>query len=490
VWVEGILMVKNLDIVKVAGKNFTAYSLFLQKIAVQDGYLSIELSTVAENPFITGIEVFYSSWMSNRTMAPNVVGVPVKTPSSIPLSTKAPYTKAPMFPVPVAASPVGRWVEVNASASITARHEACFVMVDNPKVGRKAYLVGGRGIKNTDVYDPITRIWTTKQKPPIEIHHIQCVAAAGLLWVMAAWTGSYPKETNAPNVYVYDPALNQWYNKTALPLSRRRGSAAVIVSHDQTKIYVSHGNSGGHELADFATSLGYLDVYNIATDTWDALSDDAPHPRDHTGGAMIQNRICIAGGRNGGEITWPEVAPTDCYNLDNGIWEVEASIPQTRSGSSYGKTCDGKLIVAGGEGNSSTFDRVDVFNGTTWNTIDNLVVARHGTGLAVDCVCNQIHIASGSASAGSGLEIQSVETYFPNGIDTPCRAPITTAPVYTKQPAVISPIIKAPASPTIIIPPPKPSQTIPTVGPPTFQEILINCGGKFFLRSRESSFIQ
>jgi hypothetical protein len=167
-----------------------------------------------------------------------------------------------------------------------------------------------------------------------------------------------------------------------------------------------------HETGNHAVSLGYLDVYDIATDSWTALSDDAPNPRDRTGGAMINGKICVAGGRNGGEIGWPAVAATDCYDLSSGTWSEEADIPQVRAGSSYGTTCDGKLMVAGGEGAGQAWNNVDIFDGATWASIDSLNVGRHGSGLAVDCVCNQIHIASGSVEQGGAPEVTSMESYF------------------------------------------------------------------------------
>jgi hypothetical protein len=316
----------------------------------------------------------------------------------------------------------GRWIEVNSNAPINQRHEACFVLVDNPKAGRRGYLLGGRGIKDNDIYNPRTRVWSKGARPPLELHHMQCVAAQGKIWIMAPWTGNYPQETNTPNAYMYDPATNTWQNKTALPLDRRRGSTAVIVSADETKIYVSHGTIGGHELSNFATARPFLDVYDIATDSWTPLSSSAPNPRDHTGGALINGRLCIAGGRNGAELNWPDVAPTDCYNLTSGNWTVEANIPQVRSGASYGTTCDGRLMIAGGEGGGRAWQNVDIFDGKSWTTIANLTFGRHGSGLAVDCVCNMIHIASGSLTERAGFESKSVETYFPTGYDTPCTA--------------------------------------------------------------------
>lgn len=180
--------------------------------------------------------------------------------------------------------PVGRWIEIDENATgIFERHEACFVTVGD----RYAYLVGGRHWGPINIFDLVNRTWTAGRTPPIKLHHMQCVAAQGKLWIVAAWTGGFPREPNAPFVYVYDPAEDLWSTRTPLPLERRRGSSAVVVSEDETKIYVSHGGRGGHETADHAEDLPYLDVYDIASDSWTALSDDVPHPRGKNRSAVI-----------------------------------------------------------------------------------------------------------------------------------------------------------------------------------------------------------
>ena len=229
------------------------------------------------------------------------------------------------------------------------------------------------------------------------------------------------------NVQIYNTTTNVWSTKAGLPEPRRRGGAAAVLVGDQ--IYVSHGNRGGHETANFSVSLGWLDYYDISEDQWYTNLPDAPHPRDHTGGALVNGRICVAGGRDGGQLNFFDkvVLPTDCYDPVTGTWSVEANIPNGRAGSSYGTSCDGKLMIAGGEGGSKTASKqawanVDVFDGTSWTSIDSLTVARHGSGLAVDCVCQQIHIASGAATLGGRFEITSVETFFPNGVDVACPA--------------------------------------------------------------------
>ena len=212
-----------------------------------------------------------------------------------------------------------------------------------------------------------------------------------------------------------------------MPEHRRRGGAAAVLVGD--KIYVSHGNRGGHETGNFSTSLNWLDYYDITEDRWYTNLTDAPHPRDHVGGGLVNGRICVAGGRDGGDIDFfaKVTLPTDCYDPATCTWSVEADIPFGRAGSSYGTTCDGKLMVAGGEGGTKAaakgaWTNVDVFDGMSWTSIDSLNIPRHGSGLAVDCICQQIHIASGARTQGGRYEITSVETLFPNGVDVPCPA--------------------------------------------------------------------
>lgn len=309
---------------------------------------------------------------------------------------------------------------IDNNATIDARHEACFVMA-----GRKAILIGGRGEKLVDIYDPVNRTWSVGKSPPVDtVHHMQCVSIDEKVYIVAAYTGGYPYEPNLGMILVYDLKADTWEEKTPLPESRRRGSAAVVAVG--RKLYVSHGSIGGHEQeeGDKVKVVGWLDYYDIDTDTWTVGTlPDAPHPRDHTGGALVNDRyICVSGGRDGGTHTWPEVAETDCFDLQTETWSTEADIPQMRAGSAYGTSCDGKLIVAGGEGFGQAWQQVDVFDGTTWETMDSMVEPRHGTGLAVDCECRQIHIASGAGKEGGGPELFSIETYFFGGEDQPCLA--------------------------------------------------------------------
>ena len=62
-------------------------------------------------------------------------------------------------------------------------------------MGRRFYLLGGRGEKPVNVYDPATNTWSEVSKPPIEIHHFQSVVYENRIWVLGALTRGYPDET-------------------------------------------------------------------------------------------------------------------------------------------------------------------------------------------------------------------------------------------------------------------------------------------------------
>lgn len=303
------------------------------------------------------------------------------------------------------------WSILSASGSLTQRHEASFVKANN----NKAYLVGGRGIQPVDILDLATNTWSSGASSPIELHHTQAVYLDGKIWVLAAWTGNYPNEQNVDSIYVYDIKDNKWSTKKHLPEKRRRGSAAAAVY--QGKIVIAMGNRGGH--GPQSTTLGWMDMYDPATDSWNSDFPDAPNARDHTGGAIINGKFCVAGGRDGSSADFSKsaIAPTNCYDFASGSWDTKASIPEPRSGSSYGLSCDGKLIVAGGEGSGKAFNRVDYFDGESWSSKPTYMSkARHGSGVVVgNCKCGNLYVASGSGAQGGSPELSSTEIYSPDG---------------------------------------------------------------------------
>jgi hypothetical protein len=88
----------------------------------------------------------------------------------------------------------------------------------------KGYLLGGRVQTNVCEYDPSTQNWNCMRAvPPNKLHHMQCVAVGDEIWIPSAWTGSFPREANVPDIHIYNTATNVWSNKTGLAEPRRRG---------------------------------------------------------------------------------------------------------------------------------------------------------------------------------------------------------------------------------------------------------------------------
>lgn len=152
------------------------------------------------------------------------------------------------------ASELWRWETVAATGSPTARHEASAVAFDG-----KLYLLGGRRINPTDVYDPKTNTWQQKAKPPFEIHHFQAVALGDKIYLLGAMTGQWPHEKPLDRVVAYIPAEDRFELLHEIPAERRRGGAGVVVYNQ--KIYIAGGITNGH----MNGYVNWLDEYDPAT---------------------------------------------------------------------------------------------------------------------------------------------------------------------------------------------------------------------------------
>lgn len=314
----------------------------------------------------------------------------------------------------------GTWNTVSLRSSVrpAARHEACSVMA-----GGLVYLIGGRGKRPVSVYDPKTHTWTTKKTPSVEMNHMQCVAVGSKIYVVGAWFGGFPNEKVHQNTWVYDTTTDTWAKEPAPPSGRNRGSGAAV--YHLNAIYLSHGNIGGH--GKHAKSLGLLDRYDLTTKTWTPLAP-APDARDHVGGGIVDGKLCIAGGRDGGvDNFWgTPITPVNCYDFGSNAWKRGANMPVGRAGAATGATCNGFLMVAGGEGRDpgttsggDAYARVDLYDvkNDKWLPHTNLKQKRHGSGLAISqCSgCGNIYLPSGAGSLGGAKELSDMEVWSPDG---------------------------------------------------------------------------
>lgn len=317
--------------------------------------------------------------------------------------------------VPALVLVVGLWVAngsspVGASSpqgQLTARHENGYV-----KVGDKFYLIGGRGNRPVDIFDPATGAWSKGAAPPFELHHFQAVEYDRRLYVVGAMTGRYPTEPPVDSIYIYDPATDAWSKGAEIPAGRRRGGAGVVVHEGQ--IYVVAGITNGHTDGH----VTWFDAYDPKTGQWRTLPD-APRARDHFHAAVIDGKLYAAGGRRSSfatrqvfELTVPEV---DVFDFRTGRWSTlptAANLPTPRAGSTVA-VINGKLLVIGGESaQMNAHIEVEAYDPATgrWSALPALGLGRHATQAVVHN--GAIYLAAGSRTRGAN-EIDSQEVYLP-----------------------------------------------------------------------------
>lgn len=301
----------------------------------------------------------------------------------------------------------GAWQPVVAANNPNSRHENGYLYTDG-----HFYLLGGRGIKPVDVYDPVANVWQGVTPPPIELHHFQAVVYDGLIYVIGAMTGGFPYEDTVPVVYMFDPTTNEWQSGKPIRPDRNRGSAGAALYDG--KIYLVGGVIGGH--GPHATTVNWFDEFDLATGQWQVLPD-APHGRDHFHAVVAGDRLYAVGGRITGSDNFADntVAPVDVYDFTLGNWQTLPSpggdLPTQRAGTAAA-LLDDEIVVVGGEGFGqawATTEALDV-NTHQWRTLAPLLQARHGTQIAT---CNDgLYIVAGSGAQGGAPELFTQERFF------------------------------------------------------------------------------
>ena len=304
-----------------------------------------------------------------------------------------------------AAGTFASWETLNPVGSPSARHEAALVAFKD-----KLYLIGGRGIKPVDVYDPENNTWTAKSPTPLELHHFQAVVVDDAIYLMGAMTGPYPKETPLEKVVVYYPESDEFKFRHLIPEARRRGGAGAALHNG--KIYLVGGITNGH----VDGYQPWLDRYDPKTGAWEILAD-APHARDHFQSVIHGNKLYAPAGRTTSkrtnEVFGLLVRQVDVFDLVEQQWlppNKLRDLPTLRAGNMATSWGD-EVIVGGGESVSqkAAHAELEAFNPTTglWRSWPSLKRGRHGSGFAI--IGDYVYTASGSGNRGGGPELTTIE---------------------------------------------------------------------------------
>jgi N-acetylneuraminic acid mutarotase len=245
-------------------------------------------------------------------------------------------------------------------------------------LGGRVYVIGGFDINQAvvatvEAWDPVADRWSAVASLPMPTHHVNAAAVGNLVYALGGLrTSSF---TAVGDCWAYDPATDHWSARAAMPAGTQRGASMVGVIG--TRIYVAGGFRSA-AVADFA-------AYDTAADSWTVLPS-LPTARDHGVGAAVGTVMLAFGGRD----TTPasHVPRVDAFDTVAGVWSPRTPLPTSRGGAAAG-VLDGRVIVAGGEGNPGSprgvFAAVEIYDaaGDSWSTLPPMRTPRHGTGGAV-----------------------------------------------------------------------------------------------------------
>ncbi len=300
-----------------------------------------------------------------------------------------------------------KWEIVESQNTCTKRHECAAVAING-----QLYLLGGRGVKPVEKYDPVTKKWQKFVETPFEMHHFQAISFENELYVIGAFTGAYPHETPVPNIWIFNPTKNEWRKGAAIPSERQRGAAGAFVY--QQKIYLVNGITDGH----WDGHVTWFDAFDPKTQQWEKMPD-SPHARDHFQGAMLDDKLYIAGGRRSAaktnQVLQFTVGEVDVFDFKTQTWTTLATnknIPTQRAGTTSVAIGE-RILVIGGESatQEAAHQQCEAFNTVTqtWEILAPLRTPRHGTQAV--WLNQRLYLPSGCAQRGGTPEQSTMEVF-------------------------------------------------------------------------------
>lgn len=259
--------------------------------------------------------------------------------------------------------------------------------------GGTMYAVGGFDTRrDLQIYDAAADRWDTGAPLPKGTDNAGAIVIDGKLWVFGGEA--------TPAVLIYDPASAAWTRGPALPSPR----FASVVERIGGEVHLVGGWS--HDRANNASLVAH-DVFDVATGTYAAEGRAAaPTARNHATAGVIGGKLYVTGGRGPGHEAEDatNVTATEVYDPATDAWQALAPIPTARSGGAS-VVLDGKLYVLGGglpgAEVSAVVERFDPADGT-WERLGDMPEA--ATGLRAVAFEGAIYVFGGFVTANGARQ--------------------------------------------------------------------------------------
>jgi len=284
-------------------------------------------------------------------------------------------------------------------------------------VQNKIYCIGGDTEGGTttqanEVYDPSTDTWETRAPLPTPRYFFSTVVFRDRIYVIGGERGRDPAKgltgTYTGVTEVYDPALDKWEKKAAMPNASSIETCVVI----NGKIYVIRGASV------YSESVGVIAVYDEDTDSW---TNKARMPVVKHGAAVVfDDKIYFTGGSyedSPGDSVF--VTLLQIYNPSTDTWSEGARPPN-------GGVSQGSAFMTTGEMSPKRIYVVDeslrIYDPEKdlWTLGPSKPINRLFMGVTV--LNDKIYAVGGSTSVFSGFDSPpgfTVTRYATNEVYTP-----------------------------------------------------------------------
>lgn len=224
-------------------------------------------------------------------------------------------------------------------------------------------------------YDPDTDVWSAAGTLPEPMCAMAAVELDGAIYIIGGVTNPTASTVNS-KVYRYLPATGAFDADTIAALPAPRGYLSACAAGG--KIYAIGGATGF-----IGTVHNEVYVYDPAVNNWTTLPNGLTIARAAFTSAVVGNKIYVIGGTT----TWATgISSVEVYDFNNSHW-VSNSVNLSNARTLHGSAVLSDIIYALGgiESTSSAEMSVEAFGpeiagGDTWEVFNNLTYDRRGFG--------------------------------------------------------------------------------------------------------------
>jgi N-acetylneuraminic acid mutarotase len=257
---------------------------------------------------------------------------------------------------------------------------------------------------SAEIYSPSLNTWSTVASMTTPRYsHTATLLLDGRVLVAGGHNGNQVLDS----VEIFDPRTETWDSVNNLANKRLDHTATMLLDG---KVLICGGTSGG-------TSIMSCEMYDPVTGTWTMTGDMVYRRSRHTATMLSDGRVLVASGWStfltGGDQV---ITTAEIFNPTNGTWTLTTGeLAYGRQDHTATLMMDGRVLVAGGDNGGGSLKHTEIFDPSTgdWISVPDLnhSFSNHTATLLPD---GRVLVVSGVSSSGKFSPELSVEAYDVN----------------------------------------------------------------------------